>query len=76
MVAIDKYAAELKENSNSNKIATYSGNIYFVVVETDELRNIPGGKNITKCLKLNRPQLKSLSIVLRTRFSTSWSIES
>ena len=27
------------------------------------------------CLKLNRRQLKSLSIVFRTWFSTAWSIE-
>ena len=32
-------------------------------------------QNISKCRKLNRPQLRLLSIVFRTWFSTAWSIE-
>ena len=32
-------------------------------------------QNISKCLKLNRPRLRTLSFVLRTWFPTAWSTE-
>ena len=32
-------------------------------------------QNISKRLKLNRPRLRSLSLLFRTRFSIAWSIE-